>query len=57
MGRPTGSPLDMETPEEQPGYAERDSEPVSQPTGGGVEADESRPEPDPNEDDEQDVES
>jgi hypothetical protein len=47
----------METPEEQPGYAERDSEPVSQPTGGGVEADESSPDPDPNEDDEQDVES
>jgi hypothetical protein len=28
----------METPDEQPGYAERDGEPTSEPTGGGVDA-------------------
>jgi hypothetical protein len=47
----------METPQEQPGYAERDDDSTSAPTGGGVEADEPRQQPDPNEDDEQDVES
>jgi hypothetical protein len=47
----------METPDEQPGYAERDTDPESAPTGGGVEPDEPPTQPDPDEDDEQDPES
>ena len=45
----------METPE-QPGFAERDDEPESPPTGDGIEPDDP-PRPDPDEDDEQDPES
>jgi hypothetical protein len=43
---------------EQPGFAERDDEPESPPTGDGIDPDDATPpRPDPDEADEQDPES